>query len=105
MSERKYLAISIKHTTYGWHFGDRCMLWGHRRTKDDEKRCFGGYTEDIHCAELYTVKEFVDKYGPGIVYPHPVRMVKNLCEAYKDYDTVLMSESEYESYYYMCCEA
>ena len=26
MSERKYLAISIKHTEYKWKFGNECVL-------------------------------------------------------------------------------
>ncbi len=39
MNERKYLAISIKHTEHGWKFGKPCVLWGYKRTADDEKRC------------------------------------------------------------------
>lgn len=41
---RKYIAISIKHTEYRWKYGKPCTLWGCCRTADDEKRCFSGYT-------------------------------------------------------------
>ena len=37
MKERKYLAISIKHTEWKWKFGKPCVLWGWHQTKDDEK--------------------------------------------------------------------
>lgn len=104
-SERKYLAISIKHTEYNWSFGKPCVLWGHRRTEDIEDRCFAGYTEDIHSAELYSIKEFLDKYGSEICCPYPVKMRLNLCEAYSEYDTVLMLESDYQAYYDMLKEA
>jgi hypothetical protein len=105
MSDRKYLAISIKHTEYGWKFGKPCVLWGYHRTKDDEKRCFAGYTEDIRSAELYSAEEFIRNYGASICCPHPVKMRPNLCEAYRKYDTVLMLESDYQAYYDMCREA
>ncbi len=32
------------------------MFWGHL-TKDDEKRSFGGYTDDINACERYTFEE------------------------------------------------
>ena len=102
MNERKYLAISIKHTEYKWKFGNECVLWGCRRSKDDEKRCFSGYTNDINCAEIYSVEEFINKYGSGICYSKPVKMCPNLCKKYKEYDTVLILESDYRTYYNMC---
>ena len=101
-NKRKYIAISIKHTEYKWKFGLPCTLWGYHRTKDDEKRCFGGYTEDIRSAELYSIEEFIRHYGPSICCPEPVKMSPNLCKKYKKYDTVLMLESDYQAYYDMC---
>lgn len=35
MEDRKYIAISIKHSA-----GVRFTLWGQKRTEDHEKRCF-----------------------------------------------------------------
>ena len=61
--ERKYFAISIKHSEYKWKFGERCVLWGCKCTDDNEPRCFSGYTKDIHSAELYSIHEFINKYG------------------------------------------
>lgn len=104
MTEREYIAISIKHTEYKWKFGKPCVLWGNRRTQDKEERCFAGYTEDIHCAELYSVNEFISKYGSSICCSKPVQMCPNFCKKYKKYDTVLMLESDYQAYYDMCKE-
>lgn len=49
MTDRKYLAISIKHSA-----GTRFTLWGWERTKDEQKRCFSGYlgTMDYDKCEL-----------------------------------------------------
>lgn len=44
MSERNYYAVSLKHL-YPWKFGDKLCLWGYKRTKDNEERCFAGYIE------------------------------------------------------------
>lgn len=41
MKERKYIAVSIKHSEYT----EYPVLWGYNRTKDYEERCFAGYTE------------------------------------------------------------
>ena len=103
-TKRQFYAISIKHTMYKWSFGKPCVLWGHRRTDDNEERCYAGYTEDTHCAELYSIEEFIGKYG-DICCPYPVKMCKNLCEAYKKFDTVLMSQKDYLAYYNMLIEA
>lgn len=63
MDNRNLLAISIKHSKYRWKFGMPCWLWGHR-TKDDERRCFGGYTQYPHHAEAYSLKEWQESgYG------------------------------------------
>lgn len=98
MSDRKYIAISIKHTKYKWRFGKPCALWGYKRTKDEEKRCFAGYTEDVNSAELYSVDEFIRAYGVSICKPEPVKMCVDLCKKYSKFDTVLMLESEYKQY-------
>ena len=103
-TKRQFYAISIKHTEYKWSFGKPCVLWGHRRTNDNEERCYAGYTEDTHCAELYSIEEFIGKYG-DICCPYPVKMCKNLCKAYKKFDTVLMSQKDYLAYYNMLIEA
>lgn len=62
MNERKYFAVSLKHL-YPWKFGDRLCLWGYKRTKDNEERCFGGYTECVENAELYSIEEFCGAYN------------------------------------------
>lgn len=33
-SERKYVAVSIKHAERGWKFGKPCVLWGYKHTSD-----------------------------------------------------------------------
>lgn len=98
MNDRKYVAISIKHTEYKWKFGSPCVLWGYKRTKDNEKRCFAGYTEDVKEAELYSVEEFIKQYGTDICNPEPVKMCVDLCKRYRKFDTVLILESEYKQY-------
>lgn len=100
--ERKYVAISIKHTEYKWKFGNPCVLWGYKRTKDDEERCFAGYTEDVKCAELYSAEEFIEQYGSDICKPEPVKMCVDFCKKYKKYDTVLVPEENYRAYAEVC---
>ena len=96
---RKYVAISIKHTEYGWCFGKPCTLWGQGRTKDDEKRSFSGYTEYLDRAELYSLNDWLNSsYGKIIKMDEPVKITKNLCRLYKDYDTVLVEEEAYKAY-------
>ena len=34
-ANRKYVAVSIKHTEYRWKFGMPCCLWGFHQTADD----------------------------------------------------------------------
>ena len=104
MNDRKYVAISIKHTTYKWKFGKPCTLWGFHRTKDDEPRCFAGYTEYLSKAEIYAPGDFKEKgYGPSIVKPEPVHMSVDFCKKWRDYDTVLVCADEYEGYCKMAC--
>lgn len=104
MNERRYLAISIKHTEHGWKFGKPCVLWGYKVTKDDEKRCFAGYTQDPNKAELYSLQDWQDSgYGSiTIKMDDPVHMEMNLCKKWKRYDTVLIDKEEYIGYCKMC---
>lgn len=99
-AERKYVAISIKHTEHRWKFGMPCVLWGWKHTKDDEPRCFAGYTEYISKAERYALGEFREHgYGSVILDKAPVQMTIDLCKKWKAYDTVLVDA---EQYYHYC---
>lgn len=96
MSERKYIAISLKHSDGYYPF----VLWGYHRTQDDEERCFAGYTEDINNAELYTIEEFKEAYGNelGIYKYNPLtvdELMTDFKKLKKQYDTVFVSETEY----------
>lgn len=95
MNERKYIAISVKHSN-GYPF----VLWGYHRTKDNEERCFADYTEDINKAELYSIEEFKEAYGDelGIYNYNPITVYELLTDfkkLKKQYDTVFVSEAEY----------
>lgn len=69
MDERNLVAVSIRHTISGWKFGMPCWLWG-RRTENDEKRSFSGYTQYPNVAEVYSLKEWQESgYGAGDVCP------------------------------------
>lgn len=96
---RNLVAISIKHTIYGWKFGKPCWLWG-CRTKDNEKRSFSGYTQYPNCAELYSLQEWQESgYGGSIIkVDEPVKMEFNFCKKWKEYDTVLVPYEQYEIY-------
>lgn len=93
--DRKYLAISLKHSD---KFPD--TLWGHRRTKDDEERCYSGYTTNVDNAELYSIEEFKEKYGDwlGIYNYSPLSFDElkiNFKQLKEVYDTVFILEEEY----------
>ena len=104
MTERKYFAISVKHTAFRWKFGKPCVLWGHKRTQDDEKRCFAGYTEYPNQAELYSLEDWQQQgYADWIKVDEPVKMCVNFCKKYKNYDTVLVPYDEYLSYCKCAC--
>ena len=99
MNERKYLAISIKHTEWRWRFGKPCVLWGYKKTKDDERRCFADYTQYPEKAEIYSMQDWKDSgYGSIIKMDEPVHMEINLCKKWKQYDTVLIDQEEYIGY-------
>lgn len=95
LDERKYLAVSLKHSDKFPY-----VLWGYKRTKDDEKRCYSDYTTDINKAELYSIEEFEKAYGNhfGVFNYSPIS-VRELKEKFKKlkkkYDTVFVTESEY----------
>ena len=85
MEERKYIAISIKHSD-----GLRFTLWGQERTEDHEKRCFSGYLG---------MKDFQDSYGNGIIKcDEPVKMTIGLVKKWKKLDTVLVDYEEYKKF-------
>ena len=101
MSEdRKYVAISIKHTEYKWKFGMPCTLWGWHQTEDNEPRNFGGYTIYPSKAERYAIGDFKKHgYPDGIIKDdEPVRMTTDLCKKWKKYDTVLVDAEHYINY-------
>ena len=100
MSERNLVAVSIKHTVYKWKFGMPCVLWGHR-TKDDEKRSFGGYTQFPNNAEVYSLDEWQKSWYAGadfIKTDEPVSLCVDFCKKYKKFDTVLVYLDQYIKY-------
>lgn len=97
--ERKYVAISIKHTAYKWKFGMPCFLWGYHQTEDDQPRCFSGYTFYLSRAERYAIGEHAEHgYDDDIVKPEPVKLTPDFCKRWKAYDTVLVDAEEYSAY-------
>ena len=100
MAERNLVAVSIKHTEWKWKFGMPCVLWG-QRTKDEEKRSFGGYTQYPNRAEVYSIEEWQKSgYGHGDIckVDEPVHMEIGFCKKWKKYDTVLVPFDEYINY-------
>ena len=105
MAERKYVAISIKHTEHRWKFGMPMVLWGRNRTEDNEDRCFSGYTNYFNDAELYALGDF-KKHGyclGDIKDDEAVRLCIGFCKKYKEYDTVLVEAEQYEAYCKAAC--
>lgn len=99
-ADRKYVAISIKHTEYRWKFGMPCTLWGWKQTADEEPRCFSDYTLYWAKAERYALGDFKRHgYGVDIKDDEPVPMSINLCKKWRNYDTVLVDA---EQYYHYC---
>lgn len=100
MNERNLVAISIKHTIYKWKFGKPCILWGHR-TKDEEKRSFGGYTIYPNHAEVYSLEDWAKSgyaNAEWMKVDEPVHMSIDFCKKYKKYDTVIVPMEEYIGY-------
>ena len=105
MNERNLVAVSIKHTEYRWKFGKPCILWGHR-TKDDENRSFGGYTQFPNNAEVYSLEDWANSNYKNCQYmkiDEPVHMEVNFCKKYKKYNTVLVPFDEYIGYCKCAC--
>ena len=103
LMERKYLGVSIKHTRHGWKIGMPLVLWGDRRTADNEPRRFGGYTYYPKNAEIYAVGELAEHgYPTDSIKEEPVPFTMDICKKWKNYDTVLVSEKEILAYYKNC---
>lgn len=99
MTDRKYIAISIKHS----NSINNLVLWG-SRTQDNEERCFSGYSDFARNngkkCELYSLEEFRNKYGNGVCKTdEAVHMSNNILKKYKKYDTVLVEEKEYMDFF------
>lgn len=103
--ERKYVAISIKHSAYKWKFGKPLLLWGYKQTKDDEPRCFADYTFYLSKAERYALGEFTAHgYDPELCKDdEPVSICPDFCKRYKKYDTVLVDADMYFGYCLLSC--
>lgn len=104
VDKRKYIAISIKHTIGGWKFGNTCVLWGYKRTKDEEPRCFSDYTIYPMKAERYAIGDFRKHgYEDDIKDDAPVPIDLGFIKRWREYDTVLVDEDQYIEYCKMCC--
>jgi len=93
MNDRKYIAISIKHSD-----GCRFTLWGWERTKNEQKRCFSGYVGmlDYDKCEIYSLEDFREEYGHGVIKcDEAVSMTKKLISLWEEFDTVLVEYSDY----------
>lgn len=101
LNERKYVAISIKHSTYDK--SKKPILWGYKRTTDSEERCFADYTHDINKCELYSLNDFLKNYGNSYIKcDKPVKMCIDYKKKYKNYDTVLVDIEEVSQFLKMC---
>jgi hypothetical protein len=103
--QRKYLAVSVKHTQYlssggrkKWRFGDRLILWGH--LTETGKRCYGGYKTEPLLAERYALGDMkAHGYGSYIKDDEPVKLCIDFCKKYASYDTVLVAIDDVLAYY------
>ena len=105
MSDRRFIAISIKHSQRGLQNypceprNGAYTLWGYGPTQDNEKRCFSGYTGNADKCEIYSLEDFQEHYGNGYIKcDEPVKMCPDLCRKYKKFDTVLVDADEYRRY-------
>jgi len=106
ISERRFLAISVKHSEYRWKFGMPLTLWGWHRTADDEPRCYADYTQYPNRAELYSMTEFEKQYGNYFnlyKYDEPVHISPDFCKKYRKFDTVFIDIDEYIGYCKCAC--
>lgn len=103
--ERKYLAVSIKHSLPGT--GRACVmskplvLWGERTPDDAPSRSFGGYTCKPEKAELYTQKEWADYVGKDVDWlsVDVFKVNSRLLRECKKFDSVLVEYEDYMNYY------
>ena len=102
-ADRKYVAVSIKHSPHRRWFGRPLVLWGYH-TADSEKRCFSDYTIFLDEAERYAVNDFAEHwYDAEVVRRKPVETITiNFMRDYTFYDTVLVSAESYRAYCQMC---
>ena len=86
-TERKYIAVSMKHSTK-----DCFMLWGYKRTEDNEERCYSLYTSVLDKCELYSKEEFLGHYShcDFPVIDGSINSITAFRKQYKDCDTVLV---------------
>lgn len=94
--------MSLKHL-YPWKYGEKLCLWGNRRTKDDEERCYGGYSDKLDRAELYSIDEFLKGYG-YCTKKDPISSLLpgTLKELKKSFDCVFLPKDVAERYYKDC---
>ena len=101
MTGRNYYVVSLKHL-YPWKYGEPLCLWGVKQTKDDEERCYGGYTEKLDHAELYSMGEFLKHYA-CCTYKEEVNILPTLFKSLKkNYDCVFVKKEVLERYYMEC---
>lgn len=100
--ERKYVAVSVKHSRHQWKFGMPLIMWGTRTTDDAEPRLFGGYTMMLSSAERYAKGDF-EKHYPnapnGVFRPDPAPMDIGFMKENKEWDTVLVDAEQMRHYY------
>ena len=95
MENRKYIAISIKHSI--WR--PNLQYWGWNRTKDDEKRCYAGYVEDINKCELYSFEEFNKKYDwMGVKVVEDETLFPVLKRKFRNEDTILVDYEKFKDW-------
>lgn len=101
--ERKYLAVSIKHSlpSRGYQMTRPLVLWGRRTEDDATRRSFGGYTMDPEKAELYTIQEWITFAGKDsdILPWQPVKCNANLLRNNRNVDSALVEYEDYMNYY------
>ena len=105
MNTRNLFAISIKHSIHGWKLGKPLVLWGTRKTADDERRRFGGYSVYPKNAEVYSLQDWQNSgYSTcsWMKLDTPVKFCLNFCKKFKKYDTVLMEVEDYMAYCKLC---
>ena len=100
--ERKYLAVSIKHSlpSRGYQMTRPLVLRGRRTEDDTPRRSFGGYTTDPEKAELYTIQEWIAFAGEysDILPLQPVKCNVNLLRSNRNVNSVLVEYEDYMNY-------